>query len=305
MLDSNWPDSGDFSNGFDRRPRDRVHAFVARRGAFFVLVAVLLAQLLLLSVQITRGRNVRLVHVWAAAVFSPLERGFHRVVESVASVGRLAEGLWRARSENLQLRAQLAEDGIRLQQLSEQAAEANQLRALLDFKAHLAYANVPAQVIAWSPEHGSAAVLINRGSADGVAKEMPVITPQGVVGKIIATFRHTSQVLLLTDPSSGAGCMLQSTRVQGVLRGESRGLCEMRYVMDDEKVETGDTVLSSGLDQIYPAGLIMGTVVRVEDGNIYKKIVVRPAVDLDRLEDVLIVLKPAAGKHAALDPARP
>lgn len=297
MLDSDWTDSGDLSSRFDRRSRDRMHAFVARRGAFFVLLAVLLAQLLLLSVQITRGRNVRLVQVWVTAVFAPLERGVHAVAGSGASVARAGESLWRARSENQQLRAQLAGDEIRLQLLSVRAAEANRLRALLGFKAHLSYPSVAAQVIAWSPDPGSEAVFINRGSADGVAREMPVITPQGVVGKIAAAYRHTAQVLLLTDPSSGAGGLVQSSGVQGILRGMSHGLCEMRYVMDDEKVVPGDAVLTSGLDQIYPRGLMMGTVIRAQDGNIYKQIEVRPAVDLNRLEEVLVMLKPVAEKR--------
>ena len=305
MLDSHWTESADLSHCLDRRPRDRVHAFVARRGAFLLLLAVLLAQLVLLSVQITRGGNVRLVHVWVGAAFMPAERAVHAVAQSVAGVGRTVTDLWTARRENQKLRAQLGADEIRLQLLSEQVGEVNRLRSLLNFKEQLSYPTVAAQVIAWSPNPGSAAVSINRGSDDGVDRGMPVITSQGVVGEIIATYRHTSQVLLLTDPLSGAGCVLQGSGVEGVLQGEGRGLCELKYVMDDEQIHVGDTVLTSGLDQIYPKGLRLGTVIRAEDGNVYKRIWVRPAVDENRLEDVLVLLKQPAKKPVPAPSLRP
>ena len=294
MFDSDWLTSREFADRFGGVSHDRAHTFVARRKAFLVLLAALLAQLLLLSVQITRRGSVRLIEIWVTAAFAPVERGLHGVAQSVAGVWGTGEVLWRAGEENRQLRARLATDEIQLQELSEQAAETRRLRALLDLKARISYPTTPAEVIAWSPDPGSAVVLINRGSAEGVKKEMPVITPHGVVGKIITAYPHTAQVLLLTDPSSGAGCMLKSTRVQGVLRGKSPGLCEMLFVMDDEKVNAGDIVLTSGLDQIYPKGLLIGTVVKVQDGNIYKKIVVRPAAALDRLENVLVLQRPAS-----------
>jgi rod shape-determining protein MreC len=291
MPDSNWIESSDLSRCLDRHPRGRVRGFVARRGSFFVLLTVLLAQLVLLSVQITRGRNVRLVHVWAAALFMPAEHVIHGAVKSVEAAGRNVGDLWEAQSENGALRAKLATDATRLQLLSAQVREVNHLRSLLKFKSHFNYATLAAQVIAWSPSPGSAAVSINRGTADGVAQDMPVITPEGVVGKVVTTYEHTSQVLLLTDASSGAGAMLEPTGVEGVLQGEGRGLCEMRYVMDEEKVEAGYTVLTSGLDQIYPRGLELGKVFRVGQGNIYKTIWVRPVVDESRLDNVLVLLK--------------
>jgi rod shape-determining protein MreC len=117
-----------------------------------------------------------------------------------------------------------------------------------------------------------------------------VITPEGVVGKIIAVFNHTAQVLIITDGSSGVGSMLEKSGVQGVLKGGGDGVCHLDYIMNGEKVEVGDTVVTSGLDQIYPKGLLVGTVLKVSQGNIYKNITVKPAAPLDRLEDVLVIL---------------
>ena len=118
-----------------------------------------------------------------------------------------------------------------------------------------------------------------------------MITPAGVVGKIISVYHHDSQVLLITDPSSGVGAMLERSRTQGVLKGASNNLCQLDYVMNEELVSPGDAVVTSGLDQIYPKGLPAGTVLKVGDGNIYRSIVVRPAAELNSLETVLVVLK--------------
>ena len=126
--------------------------------------------------------------------------------------------------------------------------------------------------------------------------DMAVLTPEGIVGKIIAVFPYTSQVLLITDTSSGAGCVMERTRVQGVLKGDGRGLCQLQYVMNQDSVQDGDRVITSGLDQIYPKGLLVGTVISVGEGNIYQTIVVRPTAALDRLEEVLI-----AGKLAPVE----
>ncbi len=269
-------------------------AVVVRHPSLFTLFGVLLAQLLLLSVQITRNQNVRLIHVWATTVFSPFEQGFHGVVEGTAQTWDAMHALWADQSENQTLGSQLVVARARIQELTEKAAEVDRLRALLDFKSQLPYRSLAAEVIASSPGVDSTVVSVNRGQSSGVTTDLPVVTPEGVVGKVVAVYPHTSQVLLITDPSCGVGCMLEASRTQGVLKGGGRDQCHLEYVMDEENVPKGEPVLTSGLDQVYPKGLLVGYVARAEDGNIYKHIVVRPAVSLSRLENVLILLKSGA-----------
>jgi len=271
----------------------RMQAFVARHRPFFTLVGVLVAQLLLLSFQITRNHNVRLIQTWAVAVFDPFERGLHKLVEDSTIAWGTYRSLWRAHQQNQELHAQLLVARSQLQQLSEQAAETQRLRALLEFKAHLPLHSVAAEVIATSPGESGNAIFIDKGADLGLVPDLAVVTPEGVVGKIIAVFPHTSQVLLITDPSSGVGCMLEKSRIQGVLKGAGRNFSELRYVMNEENVAVGETVLTSGLDQVYPKGLLVGTVIKADAGNIYKTIVVKPAAALDRLESVLVALKPS------------
>ena len=151
-----------------------------------------------------------------------------------------------------------------------------------------------------APGENSNAIFIDKGSDSGLTADLAVITPEGVVGKILAIFPHSAQVLLITDPSSGVGVTLAQSRVQGILKGGSNSFCDLHYVMNEEVVTRGEAVVTSGLDQVYPKGLPVGTVVNVGDGNIYKTINVKPSVDLNRLEMVLVVLKPAAAEQQAL-----
>lgn len=209
--------------------------------------------------------------------------------------------LWIAEQENQELYKQLMTAQAQIQQLSEQAAETQRLRTLLDFRSQMAFQTVAAEVIASSPGENSNAIFIDKGSDSGLTNDLAVITPQGVVGKILTIFPHSAQVLLITDPSSGVGATLAQSRVQGILKGDSNSLCVLRYVMNEEVVSRGEAVLTSGLDQVYPKGLPVGTVVNAGDGNIYKTINVKPAVDLNRLETVLVILKPSPPEQQALN----
>jgi rod shape-determining protein MreC len=299
-FDPNSPELQGPAQPVRRDPAELPVFFLLRR-PFFVLAAVLMAQLLLLSFQITRNHDVRLVRVWAVGAVDPFQRSLRGITSVSEGTWRTYRTLLRVQQENQELRAQLISSQSRILQLSEQAAESVRLRALVDFKNQLPFQTVAAEVIASSPGENSNAIFIGKGSDAGLTSDLAVITPEGVLGKTIAVFSHSSQVLLLTDPSSGVGVMLEKTRVQGVLKGDSPNLCLVRYIMNQESVAPGEGVLTSGLDQIFPKGLRVGTVVGATAGNIYKNVEVKPAADLGRLETVLVVLKPAAIEQRALN----
>jgi rod shape-determining protein MreC len=271
---------------------------VARHTSFFVLLAVLFGQLLLLSIQVTRNQNVRLINVWAAEIFGPFERGFHGAIEGTAQAWVSVHDLWAYRKANQKLGSELVLARAQVQQLSENNAEVERLKALLQFKGQSPYKTVAAQVIASSPQEGSTTLVIDRGRDAGIEADMPVITPEGVVGKVAAAYAHTSQVLLITDPTCGVGCLLEKSRIQGILKGKGLGQCELHYVMDDQKVPAGEAVITSGLDQVYPKGLLVGHVAESEEGNIYRRITVKPAAALNRLEDVLVLFKSTSTQEA-------
>lgn len=275
--------------------------FVSRHIPLLVFLGVMIGQLLGLSLQITRSQNVRLIHVWAAAAFNPFERQMRSVLNASTNSWHTYRGLWQAQDENRELKTELVSAQGKIQQLSDQVKELQRLRSLLDFKNQLPFQTVAAEVIAASPGQNSNAILIDKGMDSGLTADMAVITPQGIVGKTIAVFSRTAQVLLITDPESGAGVTLAKSRTQGVLKGAGAVQCRMDYVMNEEHVSAGDTVVTSGLDQIYPKELPAGVVVMSGDGNIYKTIIVKPAAELSRLETVLVVLKPSARQEQALN----
>ncbi|HTS69970.1 MAG TPA: rod shape-determining protein MreC [Terriglobia bacterium] len=312
MFDPNIPES---ARPVQAVPRDGpdVPAFIGRHRHFFTLLAVVAAQILLLSLQITRNNHVRLIRYWAVEAFDPLERSVGGLMSVVTNAYRTYGHLWRAEQENQELHVQLVAAEAQIQRLGEQAGETQRLRTLLDFKSQAAFQTVAAEVIASSnsgldmPGGNSkslTAIFIDKGSDSGLTADLAVITPQGVVGKILAVFPHSAQVLLITDPSSGVGVTLAQSRVQGILKGGNNGLCDVRYVMNEEAVSHGEAVITSGLDQVYPKGLPVGTVTGVGEGNIYKTITAKPAVDLNRLEIVLVVVKPGAAEQQALNGPR-
>ena len=181
---------------------------------------------------------------------------------------------------------------MRLEQvrLSEDATQAHRLQALLAFKEQFIAKTVPAQVIGSSGSDLSRSIYIDKGSNDGVAPDMAVITAGGIVGKVLRVYPSTSLVLMINDQSSGVGVMLEKSRLQGVLRGTPNGELVLERVMSDETVTPGETVLSSGGDQIFPKGLPVGTVSKVSPGReMFLSIKVKAAADLSRLEEVLVV----------------
>jgi rod shape-determining protein MreC len=300
MFDPNSPELTASTQPVARDGPD-MQAFIARHRPVCILAAVLVAQLLLLSLQITRNRDVRLIRVWAVAAIDPFQRSLRGIMDISLGAWRTYRSLLRAQQENQELHTQLVSAQSQIQQLSEQGVESLRLRALLEFKNQLPFQTVAAEVIASSPGENSNAIFIGKGADEGLTSDLAVITPEGVVGKTIAVFSRSSQVLLLTDPSSGVGVMLEKTHVQGVLKGDSQNLCLIRYIMNEEPVSSGEAILTSGLDQIYPKGLRVGTVVRTSAGNIYKNVEVKPAADLSRLETVLVVLKPNSIQQQALN----
>jgi hypothetical protein len=166
-------------------PREReglevMQAFVASHRPLSILLAVLLAQLLLLSFQITRNHNVRLIRIWALAVFDPFERSLKGITDTTTWAWRTYGGLWRAQQENRDLRRELTTTRSQLRQVAEYAEESERLRRLLDFKARAPFQTVAAEIIAFSPGAGSNAILIDKGIDYGLTPDLAVITSQGL-----------------------------------------------------------------------------------------------------------------------------
>ncbi len=269
-------------------------AAIASRHRSLVLLAIaILAQVLLLAVQIQQaqqGRHDRLIRVWTVAVISPFERAGAWGVDKVRSTWNHYFALRYTARENDSLRRERDTLKMQINRLQGRAAEADRLAALLNFRQEHANAPlIPARVIGTSAEAASQTIYIDRGERDGVFANMGVITPDGVVGKVIESYRNASQVLLLTDKESGVGAMLADSRLQSPVIGMGEPLLQMKYVSEDDAVNPGERVVTSGMDRIFPKDLPVGTVVDVKPGVPFKVVRVRPAARLQRLEEVLVL----------------
>jgi rod shape-determining protein MreC len=265
----------------------------SRHRSLTLFAAAIAAQILLLALQIRRGQQVRLIRVWAIESVSPLGRGAAWSVDGARGLWNNYVALRHLREDDDQLRAEVGDLRMRNAQLESRAAEADRLAALLGFRdAHAEVQTLAARVIGATPDPASHMVFINRGSRDGVRRDLGVITPEGVVGKVFAVYPDTSQVLLLTDKESGVGALLGGSRAQGPVRGTGEPLLGLEFISNDTKVEPGEKILTSGQDRIFPKDLPVGTVTQVQPDRHtpFLKISVKPAARLDGLEEVLVLL---------------
>jgi len=275
-----------------------MESFFSRYRNALVLITVLLAQVIGLAVQVRKPEQnapdkggVRLIRSWVVNSVTPPEMFFHWIGKSIRGTWSNYVDLIHIRKQNKDLKTQLDQLRLEEESLAEDARQGQRLQTLLGFKEKYIYKTVAAQVIGTSGTEQSHVLLIDKGSQDGVRQDMPVITPDGIVGKTRDVFRHTSQVLEISDITSGAGVILEQTRIRGVLRGDSWGQPEIVNVSPDERIKQGETVLTSGGDAIFPRGLAVGVVDRVTpqpEGTLVN-VLVKPAANLSRLEEVLVI----------------
>jgi len=278
-------------------------SFFARYKNPLVLIAIVLAQVIALAMQVQRpvqgfgsdtpdSAQVSLIRRWISAAVTPMERILHGSSVSVRNVWSNYIDLRHTREQDAQLRLQLARMREEEAAFSEDAAQGRRLQKLLDFKQQYVSATVPAQVIGTSGSDRSRVVYIDKGSADGLRSEQAVITPDGIVGKLRDVFPHTAQVLLISDPSSGAGVILASTRIRGILRGSANGGVQINNLTADSRIKPGEQVITSGGDLVFPRGIPVGTIEKIEPDpqhQPYTAITIKPAADLSELEEVLVI----------------
>ena len=278
----------------------------SRHKSLVLLAGVIILQVVLLAVQIKRDSQGRLLRVWTVGAVSPFQRAGAKGIGNIRGTWSHYFALQNTSRENEQLRRENDELKLQVNQLQSKAAEADRLAALLNFRQ--AQRNVPmlgARVIGTSADTASQTVYLDRGERDGIRRNMGVITPDGVVGKVIESYRDTAQVLLLTDKDSGVGAMLAESRIQSPVGGTGEPLLSMKYIPTDDTVNVGEHVVTSGMDRIFPRDLPVGVVTEIKPGRPFQHVRVRPAANLQRLEEVIVLLTlhPLEQKKEAPAPA--
>ena len=273
-----------------------MESVLGRYRNLIILVGVLFLQVLGLAMQVKRSsdamQDTRLIRIWVVGAISPFERGLVWIRNGSGGIWHNYFYLRGVRAENRELKQQIEQMRLEQVRLSEDAAQARRLQSLLAFKEQYVARTVAAQVIGSSGSDLSRVIYIDKGENAGITRDMAVITAEGIVGKVLLVYPAVAQVLLVSDQSSGVGAILEKSRLQGVLRGTATGEVALEKVMSDQQVEVGETVLTSGGDQIFPKGLPVGTVKTVGSGkDLFLNITIRPAANLSKLEEVLVLLE--------------
>lgn len=266
------------------------------------LILVVFLQLVLLGYQVRRGDDMTLLRAWTMGAVTPVNKGLHGVFDLAANSWKEYVWLVGARGQNERLRRELQQVRLENQVMRRDLAKFERLGSLTDYQQQIASQTMLAEVIGGGANAYSQEIVLNKGRRDGVRPGMAIVVAEGIVGKVLAAYPGSSLGLLIGDADSGAGVILTGSRVRGLVRGRGRRECLLDYVEHEVVVEVGEEVVTSGEDRIFPKGLPVGRVSRIEPGTDFQEIYVTPHAPIDRLDEVLIV---TAGVHEELPPSRP
>jgi rod shape-determining protein MreC len=266
--------------------------FLSRYRHLTVLLIVIVAQLLLIAYQVRTNRDVPLIRVWAVTAVTPVESGLELVRHYTWGFVEDYFVLLHVRGQNEKLQRENGALKIENNYLKNELATADRARALSVFQSRSPSKTVAARVIGNGTGANSKVVFVDRGSTSGVESGMAVVTPDGIVGKVVDAYPTASLVMLITDPTFAADVISQKNRVHGTLKGQGKPEGLVDYVQNEEHVDVGEWFYTSGGDRIFPKGFPVGQVAAVQNGKTLKEIYVAPSgLQGGSVDEVLIVLK--------------
>jgi rod shape-determining protein MreC len=260
--------------------------------SLIVAAVLLILSLAVLSYSAARLSETGFLRKTVLEVAAPVEDAVNISLKGLHDAWKRYLFLVGLEDENRRLRKQNAALSYQLNRYREGHIEGVRLRKLLNLTEDLPNRAVAARVVDRSRTSLFKMILINKGTADGLRVGLPVLSEQGVVGRIIETAWHASQVLLLIDENSNIDALIQRSRAQGILQGAGAAGCNLKYISRVEEVHVGDVVLSSGLAGVFPKGLLIGVVTGASrrGEGLFQKIDVAPAVDFGKVEEVLALI---------------
>ncbi len=222
---------------------------------------------------------------------APFQWGFTTAKRTAVNIWETYFISVQAARENQLLHTRLLQCKNIQNQNRELTLENQRLKRLLHFSPALPDSYVAARIIGRDPSPWFQTIIIDRGSSDGVCKASPVIVAEGIVGRVISAGNHFSKVLLITDRSSAVDALVQNSRVRGMVRGENKDECSFVYTLRKDQVWPGEVIVSSGLDQVFPKGLVIGRILHIkkQPSRLFQDITIETSVDFDKLEEVLVM----------------
>jgi len=257
-------------------------------------IVLIVANIIILSVNSNRRYPARGIGGIALMVISPFQEMVTQSIHFARDVWKHYFYLVSTSMENEDLRKQLSIATENNNLCFETRLSNERFRNLLAFKKELPYQLLGAEVVGKDPSPWFKTIMINKGAADGVRKGMPVVIPEGIVGLVIDVSGTYSKTLLIVDRNSSVDALIQKTRARGIVKGDPTGRCVFKYVLRKHDINIGDTVISSGLDGVFPKGLRVGRISEIVKLNsgIFQEVAVTPYVDFETLEEVFIVSLP-------------
>lgn len=265
--------------------------FLSRYRHLTVLLIVIAAQLVLIAYQVRTNNDIPLIRVWAVTAVTPVEQSLEVVRRYTWGFVEDYFVLLGVRGQNDKLRQENGDLKLENNYLKSELATADRARALSVFETHSPSKTIAARVIGNGTGANSRVVFVDRGSTSGVESGMAVVTPDGIVGKVVDAYPTSSLVMLITDPTFAAGVVSQKNRVHGTLKGLGHAECLVDYVQNEEHVDIGEWFYTSGDDRIFPKGFPVGQVTAASNGKTFKEIYVSPSGMAGGVEEVLIVLQ--------------
>ncbi len=265
----------------------------SKRAALIVLVVFLIAvSMIFLSITVRRPHKSLGAGRIPVAIIGPFQAAATRSIISLRDIWKYYFFLISTEKENDRLKKELNRAVEIRNQCNEIRLSNLRLRSFLNFKKTETGEVIAAEVTGKDSSPWFKTVIIDKGLADGVERGMPVVVPEGIVGQVVNVSGRYSKVFLIIDINSAVDALVQRSRARGIIKGRSVGRCLFKYVLRKNDVKVGDTVVSSGLDGVYPKGLRIGHVTGIvrRSSGIFQEVTITPYVDFDKLEEVLVVL---------------
>lgn len=274
---------------------------IRHRPGVILTIAVVL-HVGIISAQVNTTHGVPLLESFTFGAFAEVQRLTTNSVDGVHGWWNRYAALRDVEMENQALRRSMQDLQVQLQEERAIAQRTDTLRQLLELRERAGLQTTAAEVIAAGASPDFRTVTLDKGESSGLARDMAVISPAGVVGRIILAGPRASKVQLIIDRNAAVGALIERTRAQGLVLGLGHTTLQMEYVPGTADVKPGDLVVTSGIDGIYPKGFVIGTVDVVERGpGTFHTISVVPAVEFSRLEEVLVVVTPPASRDTAAE----
>lgn len=272
-----------------------------KRRSDLLVFLLLVLQFVLFSTQARLGSGDPALKSWMLALAGP-------ALKTTAALAAGAERLWRSYlyfaglyRENQALKRELEQLRLESRRQAEMLEAGKRLAELLELKQQLPYPAVAARILVYNPSLFARSAIIDKGRRDGIVPDCAVLAAGGVVGRVTFSTKDTAEVQLITAARAAAGVTLTATGTHGVISGTGSDLLLLNYVPPEVNVSMGEMVVTSGLDGIYPPGLVVGRILAIKRGSIFREIWLEPAVELKKLREVLVILKeekePGAGSQ--------